>query len=66
MQLVCGQEDATSYKLSTYLPVYMWRQANKVEGKDDFLELLALMSARQMQEDTDFDNAKVLIQITVM
>ena len=44
----------------------MWRQANKVEGKDDFLELLTLMSARQMQEDADFDNAKVLIQINIL
>ena len=43
----------------SYLPVYLWRQANKVAGKDHFTELLKLMSLYQMQEDADFDNAKV-------
>ena len=41
------------------MPVYLWKQSNKVEQKDDFLELLSLMSARQMSEDADFDNTKV-------
>ena len=48
------------FYIISYLPVYLWKQSNKVEQKDDFLELLSLMSARQMSEDADFDNTKVL------
>ena len=43
----------------SYLPVYMWRQLNKVNQKDDFSELLHLMSAKQMHTDADFDNNRV-------
>ena len=42
-----------------YLPVYMWRQLNKVNQKDDFSELLHLMSAKQMHTDADFNNNRV-------
>ena len=48
-----------SFNLFSYLPVYMWRQQNKVEKKDDFVELLRLMSLKQLQEDADFDNNRV-------
>ena len=47
------------YNSFSYLPVYMWRQLNKVNQKDDFSELLRLMSAKQMQTDADFDNNRV-------
>ena len=43
----------------SYLPVYMWRQLNKVNQKDNFSELLHLMSAKQMHTDADFDNNRV-------
>ena len=43
----------------SYLPVYMWRQLNKVNQKDDFSELLHLMSAKQMHTDADFNNNRV-------
>ena len=47
---------------SSYLPVYMWRQLNKVNQKDDFSELLHLMSVKQMQEDASFDNNRVCLE----
>ena len=40
----------------------MWRQQNKVNQKDDFAELMHLMSIKQMQVDADFDNNRVFFK----
>jgi hypothetical protein len=48
--------------VASYLPVYLWRHKNKSEGKDDFLELLRLMSVKQRAEDAEFDPTRVGIR----
>ena len=46
-----------NYKLESYLPVYLWQQAMKKEGKNCFKELLNLLKKNpaifQDQEDEE-------------
>ena len=42
----------------------MWRQQNN-NNLDDFDQLMVLMSAKQMQEDGDFDNTKVMVNFSL-
>ena len=44
----------------------MWRQQNKNNSRDNFDQLMVLMSVKQLQEDGDFDNTKVMVNICLL
>ena len=57
--------------MESYLPVYLWKQAIRKEGKDCFDEMLALLKkypdifAQQEKDDDDGEVSKVVRLIKV-
>ena len=52
--------------LCSYLPVYLWKHSLKLQGKDEFLELLSLLSMKQRLQEADFNTSKVLILVILV
>ena len=45
----------------SYLTVFLWRRNVRNQGKEEFSELLHLLSITQRAQDSDFDNSRVNI-----
>ena len=46
--------------------MYLWKHSLKLQGKDEFLELLSLLSMKQRLQEADFNTSKVLILVILV
>ena len=49
----------------SYLTVFLWKRAMRNQGKDEFTELLLLLSMTQRAADSDFDSTRVWLHSPV-